>query len=127
MGSLKLQSFEDFSTAASKKAAIKLEEDKMAARNKAADQFKALLSEFDVTSVKDLKEDDRNTFYKKLSTSEISESVAIIEEGTRSQIGIINKRGKIESVYMHYDGYPDHMLPTIKERLYEFWSCKGIT
>ena len=126
MGSLKLQSFEDFSTAASKKAAIKLEEDKMAARNKAADQFKALLSEFDVTSVKDLKEDDRNTFYKKLSTSEISESVAIIEEGTRSQIGIINKRGKIESVYMHYDGYPDHMLPTIKKGYMNSGAVKGL-
>ena len=126
MGSLKLQSFEDFSIAASKKAAIKLEEDKMAARNKAADQFKTLLSEFDVTSVKDLKEEDRNAFYKKLSTSEISESVAIIEEGTRSQIGIINKRGKIESVYMHYDGYPDHMLPTIKKGYMNPGAVKGL-
>ena len=115
MGSLKLQSFEDFSNAAAKAAALKLEEEQSAARNQAADQFKTLLAEFGVTSIKDLNEEDRNSFYRKLGASEITESVAVIEEGTRSQIGIINKRGKIESVYMHYDGYPDHMLPTIKK------------
>ena len=115
MGSLKLQSFEDFTTASAKAAAVKLEEEQSAARNEAAYQFKTLLAEFGVTSIKDLNEEDRNTFYRKLGASEVSESIAIIEEGTRSQIGIINKRGKIESVYMHYDGYPDHMLPTIKK------------
>ena len=115
MGSLKLQSFEDFTTASAKAAALKLEEEQSAARNQAADQFKTLLAEFGVTSIKDLNEEDRNAFYRKLGASEITESVAVIEEGTRSQIGIINKRGKIESVYMHYDGYPDHMLPTIKK------------
>ena len=115
MGSLKLQSFEDFTTASAKAAALKLEEEQSAARNQAADQFKTLLAEFGVTSIKDLNEEERNSFYRKLGASEITESVAVIEEGTRSQIGIINKRGKIESVYMHYDGYPDHMLPTIKK------------
>jgi hypothetical protein len=39
----------------------------------------------------------------------------IIEEGTRSQVGKITKGGKILSVYMHYDGYPDNMLPIIKK------------
>ena len=41
--------------------------------------------------------------------------MAIIEEGTRSQIGKIKKNGKITAVYMHYDGYPDNMLPKIKK------------
>ena len=115
MGSLKLQSFEEFANASAKAAKVKLEEEQSAARNEAAYQFKTLLAEFGVTSIKDLNEEERNSFYRKLGSSEISESVAVIEEGTRSQIGIINKRGKIESVYMHYDGYPDHMLPTIKK------------
>ena len=115
MGSLKLQSFEEFANASAKAAKAKLEEEQSAARNEAAYQFKTLLAEFGVTSIKDLNEEERNSFYRKLGASEISESVAVIEEGTRSQIGIINKRGKIESVYMHYDGYPDHMLPTIKK------------
>ena len=115
MGSLKLQSFEEFANASAKAAKVKLEEEQSAARNEAAYKFKTLLAEFGVTSIKDLNEEERNTFYRKLGASEISESIAIIEEGTRSQIGVINKRGKIESVYMHYDGYPDHMLPTIKK------------
>lgn len=74
-----------------------------------------MLAEFGVTSIKDLNEEDRNKFFRKLGASEISESIAIIEEGTRSQIGKIKKNGKISTVYMHYDGYPDHMLPTIKK------------
>jgi hypothetical protein len=115
MGSLKLQSFEEFANASAKAAAVKLEEEQSAARNAAADQFKSLLAEFGATSLKDLNEEERGKFYAKLGASEISESVAIIEEGTRSQVGRITKRGKIESVYMHYDGYPDHMLPTIKK------------
>lgn len=126
MGSLKLQSFEDFTNAAAKAKAVKLEEEQSAARNEAAYQFKTLLAEFGVTSIKDLNEEERNTFYRKLGASEVSESVAIIEEGTRSQIGLINKRGKIESVYMHYDGYPDHMLPTIKKGKYDAGTVKTL-
>ena len=115
MGSLKLQSFEDFSNASAKAAKIKLEEEQSAARDASAYEFKTLLSKFGVTRIKDLNEEDRNKFFRKLGASEVSESLAVIEEGTRSQVGIISKRGKIESVYMHYDGYPDHMLPTIKK------------
>ena len=116
MGSLKLQSFEDFANASMQKPLqMKLEEEQKAARTESAYQFQTLLAEFGVTSVRDLNEEDRNKFFAKLGASEVSESLAIIEEGTRSQIGIISKSGKIESVYMHYDGYPDHMLPTIKK------------
>ena len=115
MGSLKLQSFEDFAHGAAKLANAKLEEEQSAARTAAADQFKHLLGEFGVTSIKELSDANRHTFYQKLGASEISESTAIIEEGTRSQIGKIKKNGKITTVYMHYDGYPDHMLPTIKK------------
>ena len=73
-----------------------------------------------------LNEEERNSFYTKSGASEISESSAIIEEGTCSQIGIINKRGKIESVYMHYDGYPDHMLPVIKKSYMNVGAVKNI-
>ena len=126
MGSLKLQSFEEFANASAKAAKVKLEEEQSAARNEAAYKFKTLLAEFGVTSIKDLNEEERNSFYRKLGASEVSESVAIIEEGTRSQIGLINKRGKIESVYMHYDGYPDHMLPTIKKGKYDAGTVKTL-
>ena len=115
MGSLKLQSFEDYANASKIAANVKLEEEQKSAREDAAYEFKTLLAEFGVTSIKDLNEEDRNKFFRKLGASEISESIAIIEEGTRAQIGKIKKNGKITSVYMHYDGYPDHMLPTIKK------------
>ena len=115
MGSLKLQSFEDYANASKIAATAKLEEEQKSAREDAAYEFKTLLAEFGVTSIKDLNEEDRNKFFRKLGASEISESIAIIEEGTRSQIGKIKKNGKISTVYMHYDGYPDHMLPTIKK------------
>lgn len=115
MGSYKLQSFQDFAKSNTVTRALQLKEEQSAARIKAADKFKTLLSDFDVTSIKELKEEDRKSFFSKLATSEISESIAIIEEGTRSQIGKIKKNGKISTVYMHYDGYPDNMLPKIKK------------
>lgn len=115
MGSYKLQSFQDFAKSNTVTRALQLKEEQSAARTKAADKFKTLLSDFDVTSIKELKEEDRKSFFSKLATSEISESIAIIEEGTRSQIGKIKKNGKISTVYMHYDGYPDNMLPKIKK------------
>jgi hypothetical protein len=115
MGSNKLQSFEDFAKANNIAKTAKLEEEQSAKRNASADQFKSMLSEFGATSIKELKEEDRNKFFSALGASEVSESIAIIEEGTRAQIGKIKKNGKITSVYMHYDGYPDHMLPTIKK------------
>jgi len=126
MGSLKLQSFEDYANASKLAATAKLEEEQKAAREDAAYEFKTLLAEFGVTSIKDLNEEDRNKFFRKLGASEISESIAIIEEGTRSQIGLINKKGKIKSVYMHYDGYPDHMLPTIKKSYMNSGAVKNI-
>ena len=126
MGSLKLQSFEDYANASKIAASAKLEEEQKAAREDAAYEFKTLLAEFGVTSIKDLNEEDRNKFFRKLGASEISESIAIVEEGTRSQIGLINKKGKIKSVYMHYDGYPDHMLPTIKKSYMNSGAVKNI-
>lgn len=38
-----------------------------------------------------------------------------INESTRSQFGKIDKKGKITSVYMHYDGYPENVLPMLRK------------
>ena len=38
-----------------------------------------------------------------------------INEGTRSQFGKIDKKGNITSVYMHYDGYPENVLPILRK------------
>jgi uncharacterized short protein YbdD (DUF466 family) len=45
----------------------------------------------------------------------LNENTEMINEGTRGQFGIIDKKGNIQSVYTHYDSYPEHMLPTIKK------------
>ena len=42
---------------------------------------------------------------------------SIINEGTRSQVGIIDRSGKIASAYVHYDGYPSNMKPGIKKHM----------
>ena len=115
MGSFKLQSFSAFAEAKHAAANKQLREEQEAARNTSADSYRNLLQEFGVTSVKELKNEDRAKFFEMLAGEQITESVAVIEEGTRSQIGKIAKNGKITSVYMHYDGYPDHMLPQIKK------------
>ena len=38
-----------------------------------------------------------------------------LNEGTRGQFGMIDKKGNIQSVYMHYDSYPENILPIIKK------------
>ena len=69
MGSLKLQSFEDFANASEIEHTAKLEEEQRAARDTAAESFKNLLAEFGVTSIKELNEEDRTKFFSKLGTS----------------------------------------------------------
>ena len=46
----------------------------------------------------------------------IPESV-VINEGTRSQVGVIGRNGKIVSAYVHYDGYPSNMKPGLKHHM----------
>ena len=41
---------------------------------------------------------------------------SLINEGTRSQVGVI-KGGKIISVYVHYDGYPSNMKDGLKKHM----------
>ena len=41
----------------------------------------------------------------------------VINEGTRSQVGIIDRSGKIASAYVHYDGYPSNMKPGLKKHM----------
>lgn len=45
----------------------------------------------------------------------LKESVQLlITEATRWQFGIIDKSGKIQSNYVHYDGYPSSVIPEIQ-------------
>ena len=40
--------------------------------------------------------------------------------GTRSQLGVIMENGDILGCYVHYDGYPDHMIPAIEDYISRF-------
>lgn len=111
----KLKSFDQFSTEAKISQTRQLEEDKTSKRQNEAETFKTLLAEFDVTSIKDLTKEQRVEFFTKLKGTELNESISLIEEGTRGQIGKIDKKGNITSVYMQYDSYPENILPLIKK------------
>ena len=111
----KLKSFDQFATEVKISQTRHLEEEKITKRTNEAEAFKALLSEFKVTSIKELTEEQRSEFFNRLRGAEINEALTLIEEGTRGQFGKIDKKGNITSVYTHYDSYPENMLPIIKK------------
>jgi hypothetical protein len=41
----------------------------------------------------------------------------VINEGTRSQVGVIDGSGKIISAYVHFDGYPSNMKDGLKKHM----------
>jgi len=57
---------------------------------------------------------------KNESTTSISDMIPEsiqINEGTRSQVGVIGSNGKIISAYVHYDGYPSNMKKGLKHHM----------
>ena len=57
---------------------------------------------------------------KNESTTSIADMIpesVVINEGTRSQVGVIGRNGKIISAYVHYDGYPRNMKPGLKHHM----------
>jgi|ETNvirnome_2_300_1030623.scaffolds.fasta_scaffold07439_1 hypothetical protein len=40
--------------------------------------------------------------------------------GTKSQLGVEMENGEILGCYVHYDGYPDHMIPAIEDYIRRF-------
>jgi hypothetical protein len=79
------------------------------------------LSKFGKRVLNQIKINENNQMRNKLvieSFSEfirLNENTEMINEGTRGQFGIIDKKGNIQSVYTHYDSYPEYMLPIIKK------------
>ena len=79
----------------------------------------------------DLRNDLKKLFHKKMTLDAPSDSPkdesstslrdllpeSIINEGTRSQVGVIGRNGKIVSAYVHYDGYPSNMKPGLKHHM----------
>ena len=111
----KLKSFEQFVVAKTEANKIEVQEQNNNKRQNEAETFKTLLAEFEVTSVKELTEEQRSEFFERLRGVEMNESFMQLNEGTRGQFGKIDKKGNIVSVYTHYDSYPEHMLTVIKK------------
>ena len=71
----------------------------------------------------DVRADLKDLFDKKMSLENTSTNLrdllpeSIINEGTRSQVGVIGRNGKIVSAYVHYDGYPSNMKPGLKHHM----------
>jgi hypothetical protein len=111
----KLNSFAEFSAAKAEINTAKLQEEQEAKRSKEAKTFTSLLSEYGVTAIKELDEDQKLEFFEKLRGAKVNEATELIEEGTRGQFGKIDKKGNIVSIYTHYDSYPENVLPLIKK------------
>ena len=110
-----LQSFEDFTRLKAEKLAAVEAQKQTEAREEIARSFKDLLAEYGVTKVSELDEEKRSEFFSRLEGTDLNESLSLVTEGTRSFFGKIDRKGKIEAVYMHYDGYPENMLPLIQK------------
>jgi len=85
------------------------------------DDIDAAGDDFDRSA--DLRKDLKDLFDKKMSLENTSTNLkdllpeSIINEGTRSQVGVIGRNGKIVSAYVHYDGYPSNMKPGLKKHM----------
>lgn len=134
----KISSFKTFTELKSQQTAAKLHEEGKAKRAEIVSKIGAALEEMGVTSLQELDEEKRNSLISKIFNEDRAEDIekkivgmgkpeeenpekgknltneAIINEGTRSQVGKIDKTGKITSVYVHWDGYPENMVPLVK-------------
>lgn len=134
----KISSFKSFTEVKNQTKAAQLHEEGKAKRAEIVSKIGAALEEMGVTSLQELDEEKRNTLVAKIFNEDEAEEIekdivklgkpkkedpkkgeeltneSIINEGTRSQIGKIDKSGKIVSTYVHYDGYPENMVPLLK-------------
>ncbi len=69
-------------------------------QSQSIERYNSLLKEFGIASPGELEEEKRNQFFSKLVES--IDSTFIINEGTRGQIGTLDKSGKITTTYVHY-------------------------
>jgi hypothetical protein len=134
----KISSFKSFTEVKNQSKAAQLHEEGKAKRAEIVSKIGAALEEMGVTSLQELDEEKRNALVAKIFNEDEAEEIekdivklgepkkedpkkgeeltneAVINEGTRSQIGKIDKSGKIVSTYVHYDGYPENMVPLLK-------------
>lgn len=75
--------------------------------------------------VEDVDADDKENA-EEMDESIVTEASQLLVEGTRGQVGIIDKKGNITSIYTHYDSYPENVLPIIKKHYKDAKAVKDL-
>ena len=96
----KLHTFKSFSQVREEAAKMKQLKEVSNKQAQSIEKYNSLLKEYGIASPSELEEEKRNQFFSKLVES--IDSTFVINEGTRGQIGILDKSGKITTTYVHY-------------------------
>jgi hypothetical protein len=96
----KLHTFKSFSQVREEAAKMKQLKEVSNKQSQSIEKYNSLLKEFGIASPGELEEEKRNQFFSKLVES--VDSSFTINEGTRGQIGTLDKSGKITTTYVHY-------------------------
>lgn len=136
----RISSFKSFTEVKNQQASIKMHEENKTKREQLLAKIGQTLEEMGVTSLDELDEEKRTALVAKIFNEDRAEDIeaakvkmgepkkhedeegkavqstneSLITEATRSQIGKIDKAGKITSVYVHWDGSPDTRVPLLK-------------
>ncbi len=136
----RISSFKSFTEVKNQQASIKMHEENKTKRDQLLAKIGQTLEEMGVTSLEELDEEKRTALVAKIFNEDRAEDIeaakvkmgepkkhedeegkavqstneSLVTEATRSQIGKIDKAGKITSVYVHWDGSPDTRVPLLK-------------
>ncbi len=136
----RISSFKSFTEVKNQQASIKMHEENKTKREQLLAKIGQTLEEEGVTSFDELDEEKRTALVAKIFNEDRAEDIeaakvkmgepkkhedeegkkvqstneSLVTEATRSQIGKIDKAGKITSVYVHWDGSPDTRIPLLK-------------
>ena len=102
----KLHTFKSFSQLREEATKIKQMKEVADRQAKSIESYSKLLKEYGVASPSELDEEVRNAFFARLAES-VDVSLTI-NESTRAQIGVADKKGNITTVYLHYGSMGDN-------------------
>ena len=102
----KIHTFKSFSQLREEATKVKQMKEVADRQSKSIESYSKLLKEYGVASPSELEEEVRNAFFARLAES-VDVSITI-NESTRAQIGVADKKGNISTVYLHYGSMGDN-------------------
>jgi hypothetical protein len=102
----KIHTFKSFSQLREEATKVKQMKEVADRQSKSIESYSKLLKEYGVASPSELDEEVRNAFFARLAES-VDVSLTI-NESTRAQIGVADKKGNISTVYLHYGSMGDN-------------------